>query len=106
MTKILGSLRRADWTEAEIVLATGVYLTFRLDPNKQPYRHNLVEVKRARMGSRHGDKIDVDKWLLQSARKEAHRAILAHRATIIRLPDPIEERYRKPHQLSFTLVQK
>jgi hypothetical protein len=81
-----------------------VYLTFRLDPNKQPYKHNLVEVKRARKGSRHGDKIDVDMWLLRCARKEAYRAILAHRATILRLPEPLEQRYRKPHQLSFMLT--
>jgi hypothetical protein len=101
MTKILGSLRRSSFTEAEVVLATGVYLTFRLDANKQPFKENLVEVKRFRMGSAPGDFIVVDPRLLRSARQEACRAIIAHRATIIRLPEPVEQRYRKPHQLSF-----
>lgn len=101
MTKILGSLRRADCAEAEVVLATGVYLTFRLETWKSPTKWNLVEVNRARKGSKHGDSILVDAGLLRSARQEAYRAIMAHRATMGRLPPPIEERYRKPHQLSF-----
>jgi hypothetical protein len=82
-----------------------VYLTFRLETWKNPTKCGLVEVKRARMGSKNGDSIVVDARLLQSARHEAYRAIMAHRAAILRLPEPIEARYRKPHQLSFTLVR-
>lgn len=93
-----GSLRRCDCREAEIVLTMGVYLTFRLERDAKPVQQNLVEVSRRRMGVPQGIAIAVPEALLQRTRREAFRAIMAHRAAM-RLPDTS---YRRPVQLRFT----
>lgn len=95
-----GSLRRCDCGDAEIVLATGVYLTFRLTRNAKPVPQNLIETSRRRMGVPQGIAIAVPGILLQHARREAFRAIMAHR-TAMRLPDIS---YRRPEQLRFPLI--
>jgi hypothetical protein len=96
-----GSLRRCDRAEAEVVLASGVYITFRLETWKAPGQQNLVEVLRTRKGAARGDSILVDARELQAARHEAFRAIMAHRATMLLPPPPVELRFR-PRQLSFS----
>ena len=47
MSGILGRLN-VNRVEAEVVLASGVYLSFRLKPGREPAVRNLVEVDRYR----------------------------------------------------------
>ncbi len=97
----LGSIRRSDCAEAELVLANGVYLVFRLAMSRSALKRNLVEVSRKRKGSKHGDSILLDARLLSAARADAFRAIMAHRAGMRLPPPPIELRLARPYQLRF-----
>jgi hypothetical protein len=93
-----GSIRRSDCAEAEVVLANGVYLTFRLETWKRPLQQNVVEVKRGRM-NRRNESIPLDARLLAIARKAALRAILTHRAKMHLPVPPVELRLVRPVQL-------
>ena len=95
--KSLGSLRRVDCIEAEVVLASGVYLTFRLDASRAATVGNLVEVRRSRMDMQPRESILVDARILQKARAAAFDAIIAHR-TKMHLPAPKPVRPPKPYQ--------
>lgn len=97
-----GSLRRADCSEAEIVLSSGVYLVFRLEVGKAVRLQNVTEVSRTRKGAQQRESILVDARVLQAARRTAMLAIASHRNRMGRLP-PVEERYVKPHQLRLAL---
>lgn len=99
VAKTLGSIRRADCVEAELVLASGVYLTFRLDTSKVDLR-SLVEVKRTRAHARHHESILIDARLLQAARRAALDAILKHRKAM-HLKAAVLPRERRPVQLRF-----
>jgi len=87
MTKKLGSLRRVDCVEAEVVLASGVYLVFRLDTGKTPSVRNLIEVSRSRKGARPRESILVDGGTYLAVKRGVLQAILAHRAKM-NLPPP------------------
>ena len=87
--KSFGSIRRIDCVEAEVVLACGAYLTFRLDATSLSLR-NLIEVKRYRMCMQPRQSILVDAYVLQKAKRAAFDAILAHRSRMyIRMPKPV-----------------
>ncbi len=90
MKKTIGSLRRVDCIEADVVLASGVYLTFKLDVSRVATVGNLVEVKRWRMHMQPRQSILVDAYTLQRARRAAFDAIMSHRAKMrLPLPKPV-----------------
>jgi len=86
-TRTLGSLRRVDCVEAEVVLACGVYLTFRLDYAKPPEARHLVEVSRSRKGARPRESIPVDAYTYLETKRAVVKAIAGHREKM-RLPPP------------------
>ena len=90
--KTLGSIRRSDCVEAELVLASGVYLTFRLAAGKSSL-NSLIEVKRTRRYMRPRESIRVDAHMLQKARRAALDAILAHRQAM-HMHAPLKQRAR------------
>jgi hypothetical protein len=85
--KTLGSLRRVDCVEAEVVLASGVYLVFRLDTAKSAEVRNVIEVSRTRMGARPRESIQIDSVTYLAVKRGVLEAILAHRAKM-HLPPP------------------
>lgn len=87
MTKTLGSLRRVDCVEAEVVLASGVYLVFRLDTLKRATVRNLIEVSRRKIGAQPRESILVDGGTYLAVKRGVLAAILAHRAKMA-LPPP------------------
>jgi len=99
--KTYGSIRRTDCTEAQIVLASGVYLTFRLAADRNTLQ-SLIEVDRRRMHMRPRESILVDARLLTEARRAAFDAILKHRAAM-RLRTVKEKFGSRPYQLSFQM---
>ena len=103
MSKTLGSIRRTDCAEAEVVLANGVYLIYRLETWKSPATRNLVEVSRKRMGGKQGDSILLDACLVQKVRRGAYDAIMSHRNAMHLPPPPVELRFSRPHQLTLPL---
>ena len=80
MTKCQGSLRHVDCAEAVVVLSSGVYLEFRLDPKKEAVTRNLIETKRYRLGVPPRTSILVDGHVYQETRKAVVEAIRTHRA--------------------------
>lgn len=104
MTKTLGNLRRVDCVEAEVVLACGVYLTFRLDTRKAPGVRNLVEVSRTRMGMRPRESILIDGGTYLAVKRGVLAAILAHRAKMaLPPPKPQAVRVTPEHQYRLPL---
>ena len=97
--KSFGTIRSTNCVEAEVVLASGVYLTFRLDAGKSTL-NNLIEVKRFRLHMQPRESILVDAYVLGKARRAALDAILAHRRAM-HLPVPRQERKRNAFQLPF-----
>lgn len=95
--KSYGSLRRVDCVEAEVVLASGVYLTFRLDTARAATVGNLVEIKRYRLHMQPRQSILVNAYVLQKVRKAAFNAIMSHRGNMS-LPAPKPIRPPKPYQ--------
>ena len=85
--RTLGNLRRVDCVGAEVVLASGVYLTFRLDYRKSPEVRHLVEVSRSRKGARPRESILVDAHTYLETKRGVVKAIAAHREKM-RLPPP------------------
>lgn len=98
MTKNLGSIRRVDCVEAELVTADGVYLSFRLPPEKRTLNH-LVEVRRSRLNMRQRESILVDAHTLGLARRAALEAILRHRVAMHLLPRVDAPQEKRPFQL-------
>jgi hypothetical protein len=100
--KHYGSLRTVNLVEAYIVLASGVYITFRLAKDRTLQQH-LVEVDRTRvMGQKMN--LEIHPTVYREIRAAAFQAIMRHRSHF-RLPaPPIEHRYTKPHQLQLPLV--
>ena len=99
--KTLGTIRRSDCVHCELVLASGVYLTFRLDVRTTSLNY-LVEVKRERKCMRPREVILVDAHTLRLARKAALRSILAHRAKM-HLPALRIQTSPRARQLSLNL---
>src|SRR5690349_2759515 len=100
--KTLGTIRRTDCVEAELVLASGVYLTFRL-PADRTVINSLIEVQRSTKSMRPRESILVDAHTLQLARKAAFDAILRHRSSMhIRMMVKVWAG-EKPFQLSFQI---
>ena len=102
MTKNLGSLRRVDCVEAEVVLASGVYLIFRLDTAKEPCVRNLIEVSRSRQNMRPRESIVVDAWVYLETKRAVVKAILAHRQKM-RLPPPPSKPRRRGTEHQYIL---
>lgn len=94
-----GSIRRSDCAEAELVLANGVYITFRLETWKRPLQQNVIEVSRYRKNRTRNEFIPLDARLLAIARKAALCAILTHRAKMHLPVPPIQLRRARPVQL-------
>ena len=80
MTKYCGSLQRVDCAEAVVVLASGIYLEFRLDPKKEAVTGNLMETRRYRLGVPPRTSILVDGDVYQETREAVVEAIKSHRA--------------------------
>ncbi len=97
----LGSLRRVDRMEAEVV-TNGIYLTYRLKRNDTPSLRNLVEVRRFKHGTRHGEGILLHPRFDLEIRRAVVAAITQYRSYFTFIP-PIEERYTKPVQLALPL---
>ena len=101
MTKYLGSIRRVDCAEAVVVLASGVYLEFRLDPKMEAVTRNLIETKRYRMGVPSRTSILVDGYIYHQVKQEIVKAIKAHRAKM-QLPPALRAVSCHPYQLSLS----
>lgn len=101
MSKPLGSIRRVDCVEAEVVLANGIYLSFRLSSEFSDVGH-LQETRRTRMGATPRQSILIDARFLQVVRREVVKRILAHRAAMNLRPAP-KQPNRKEHQFSLVL---
>ena len=102
MTRCNGSLRHVDCAEAVVVLASGVYLEFRLDPKKEAVTRNLIETKRYRLGVPPRTSILVDGDVYQETRVAVVEAIRAHRAKVY-LPPALREVHRQPYQFLLPL---
>lgn len=100
--KCYGNIRYVRRTEAQLVLASGIYLTFSLKMEHDQQRQ-LVEIEKSRVKGQKFD-LEIHPALYASARKAAFEAIIAHRATF-HLPalPPVEERYRPAYQLVLPL---
>ena len=95
----LGSIRRVDCVEAEVVLASGIYLVFRLAVTNEPTLRNLIEVNRMRKGVPPRTMFPIDGILYGWVRRGVLRAILEHRAKM-HLPERVRSKPDEHFQLS------
>lgn len=94
--RMITSIRQTSATEATIMLATGVHVTYRL-PVHTETRNNLVEIRRWRVGRPSHERVEIPLNLVRHGRRIAFNAIAKHRASM-RLPDR-QPRVRKAVQL-------
>jgi len=92
---VYGILRRVDCAEAEVSLASGVVLVYRLDPRKAPVLRNLIEVDRR-------PRVPINAYTLSRVRRGIIDAIVAHRQKF-HLPTPLRVVPLGPREYQLTL---